>query len=1043
MTAPLKVKLRYYQKDAADAYEKYLKENATGNGVIDLPTASGKSYTLSEMIRRFAGNMRARILVATHSKKLVQQDYDSACKLWPEGKPLFGINSAGLKRRDYRKQVTFCGIQSVYNKAKMFGKDEEFKEDEKINFLIIDECFPSGTLVDNKPIESIKVGDVVTAYNEKTELLEKRKVTYFFKKPAPNEMVNISFGSKSLLCTKNHPIFTLRGWVNAEYLKIDDKIALHGVTNGKKEGYVESSSSMSHLREEVHTNTFASEQFKKRRWEKNILLNRVRKQIQSFYKWSTSFRIQQKEQKTYIGKNEEKQSDASRRNEKKSVGNTQENGMETKDSRWKWKTIIKTSKNVIRSLGVENGNVNSNKNGQKENRISISLQDRHRQQEFNDRDRSGRRESLHTEKKSPRQKENRTVEWARLDNIEIQESGSAGEPSELCPDGYVYNIEVEGLHTYTANGIVVHNCQRVNMETSVQYQKFIKDLLKINPKMRVCGLSATPFRMGSGLVYGPSKDLLFDDLVYKADTKELMAQGYLARPITPSIAKENRIDTNGVSIKKGDFVDADLDARVNIPTLIKSQVTETIKECKGLNSIAWFAVNIDHAENIAAELRARGESVAVVHSKIEEDDEKLLKKFEKTELRFMISVNMFVEGLDVANIQAIVDTKPTLSGGRYVQMYGRGFRLCPEIGKTKFLVLDFANNVGTHGPVDKVKPNPTGEKDGKAPKKQCGNPMCGMMCHARQRFCPYCGFEFPPPLIRDPEDKTFSKYGNQAVISEPKWFTVKRIECIESKNQHAISAQYFCKGAKFRIDILWDDSGKKWLKNHLGEQIPFDIKNFFSGGYRSKLIKPKKIFVDEAGLSSTILKYEFSDGETVVEPIVHEVKMEIRPEILLHPNIPKPLHGLNPRTLMGAQWWDIKRKESYAKNDFHCWACGVHKKDAVYHKWLEGHECYNIDYKKGTAEMTEVTALCHCCHNYIHSGRLLMMLESGKIDRDRYDYIIEHGKSITKDISDNQNPFIVDDSKIAEWSEWSLIIGNNVFKSKFKNFSEWQSFYNN
>ena len=131
MTAPLSVNLRYFQKDAVDAFERYLKENTTGNGVVDLPTASGKSYTLAEMIRRFNGDMGARILIATHSKKLVQQDFDSTCKLWPEGKPLFGINSAGLKQRNYKKPVIFCGIQSVYNKAEDFGP---------VNFLIIDEC---------------------------------------------------------------------------------------------------------------------------------------------------------------------------------------------------------------------------------------------------------------------------------------------------------------------------------------------------------------------------------------------------------------------------------------------------------------------------------------------------------------------------------------------------------------------------------------------------------------------------------------------------------------------------------------------------------------------------------------------------------------------------------------------------------------------------------------------------------------------------------------------------------------------------------------
>lgn len=81
------------------------------------------------------------------------------------------------------------------------------------------------------------------------------------------------------------------------------------------------------------------------------------------------------------------------------------------------------------------------------------------------------------------------------------------------------------------------------------------------------------------------------------------------------------------------------------------------------------------------------------------------------------------------------------------------------------------------------------------------------------------------------------------------------------------------------------------------------------------------------------------------------------PGILLQPNIPKPLHGLNPRSVLGKDWWDWQRHEAYKKFGFRCWACGVHQWRAEYHRWLEGHESYRIDYGRGRAEMIEVQAI--------------------------------------------------------------------------------------
>ena len=99
------------------------------------------------------------------------------------------------------------------------------------------------------------------------------------------------------------------------------------------------------------------------------------------------------------------------------------------------------------------------------------------------------------------------------------------------------------------------------------------------------------------------------------------------------------------------------------------------------------------------------------------------------------------------------------------------------------------------------------------------------------------------------------------------------------------------------------------------------------------------------------------------------------PWLLFHPNIPKPLHGLAPRIILGETWWQTTKKEAKAKLNQHCWACGIHKSSSKYHQWLEAHECYSINYGLGRVEYVGTCALCHACHNYIHDGRMLMMVE--------------------------------------------------------------------
>jgi len=169
----------------------------------------------------------------------------------------------------------------------------------------------------------------------------------------------------------------------------------------------------------------------------------------------------------------------------------------------------------------------------------------------------------------------------------------------------------------------------------------------------------------------------------------------------------------------------------------------------------------------------------------------------------------------------------------------------------------------------------------------------------------------------------------------------------------------------------------------------------------------------------------------------------IRPELLLHPNIPKPLHGLNPRTILGTEWWDEKRQEAYKKNNYCCWACGVHKLNAKYHSWLEAHEYYDYEYEKGEAKLIEIVALCHSCHNFIHSGRMNMLLDSGEMSIVMYLDIKHHGEFILEKAGllvdyYNQTP----PQKVAEWKAWHIVIGGKKYYTKFSGIEEWYLHYN-
>jgi len=160
------------------------------------------------------------------------------------------------------------------------------------------------------------------------------------------------------------------------------------------------------------------------------------------------------------------------------------------------------------------------------------------------------------------------------------------------------------------------------------------------------------------------------------------------------------------------------------------------------------------------------------------------------------------------------------------------------------------------------------------------------------------------------------------------------------------------------------------------------------------------------------------------------------PELLLSPNIPKPLHGVSPRSILGPIWWQKTRHEAYRSTNFHCQACGVYKFNARWRKWLEGHEVYDIDYLLGSAVYIKTVPLCHFCHNFIHDGRLRSLLEKGEIPPGKYIQIIQHGHRVLGEAGlIKPQPYT---GPFADWKDWRLIIGDKRYPPKFKSLKEWK-----
>lgn len=284
-------------------------------------------------------------------------------------------------------------------------------------------------------------------------------------------------------------------------------------------------------------------------------------------------------------------------------------------------------------------------------------------------------------------------------------------------------------------------------KTTNQYQDVITTLRKIRPGMRLVGVTATPYIMGHGHIYGeegvkPGERNWFDELDYEVKIGELIREGFLV-PFRAKQLTQMKSELEKIGLRGGEYVNDELSSLMRQPPHLQEALLAYQKYHEGRRHTVAFCVDIRHAEELASLYRANGISSVAVHSQQKQAErEKIYADFAAGKIDVLCNVRMLTEGWDCPQVDCILLCCPTRSTPLYIQEIGRGLRLSP--GKSDCLVLDMAENCITHGdPCNMVWKDYQARESGDSEPLQKTCPECKRICHLALIKCPECGYVWP------------------------------------------------------------------------------------------------------------------------------------------------------------------------------------------------------------------------------------------------------------------------------------------------------------
>ena len=282
-------------------------------------------------------------------------------------------------------------------------------------------------------------------------------------------------------------------------------------------------------------------------------------------------------------------------------------------------------------------------------------------------------------------------------------------------------------------------------------------ILQHFPGAVVLGFTATPQRMNEG-----GLGAVFQQLIESVSTEWLIENHYLApyKYYGVQLADASKLHT-----KQGDYDRQEVEDLMNRSAIFGSAVENWQKYANGKKTIIYCS-SITTSKNTVKAFQSVGiPSAHLDGTTPKQERDRVVNDFRAGKILVLSNVDLFGEGFDVPDCEAVVLLRPTKSLTLHIQQSMRSMRADPNNPDKVAIILDHVGNFTRHGlPDDKREWSLAAKKKRKENKinvKQC--PNCFAVLPTSARICKFCKFDFTE---RDEEVKESWNFVDGVILGE-------------------------------------------------------------------------------------------------------------------------------------------------------------------------------------------------------------------------------------------------------------------------------------